>query len=738
MDRSIRSRVAALERNGGGIGFGFLLVLLVSACAGSRGHAVERRPPTATPEAQGGEQNLSKDEHPSTSEGIVEEIFGVQIKDPYRWLEDAQDPGVQTWMSTRDLSTREYLSQLPGRAALKARLKELLYVDRRSAPDLRGSRYFYTVKPADREKALYYWREGKAGAERVLIDPNALSADGSISVGGVFPSRDGKYAAYLEKVNNADSSTLKLLEVASGRVLAQDQIEGLRYTSPSWTPDGGGFYYTWRPDDPSIDETERTAFAEFRFHKLGTDPKHDVTIHPRTGDASKWLGGGVSYDGRYLFVVIGSGWTKSEVFLRLASDDAGPFLPLTRGLEAQYNVATYGERLFVHTNEGAARYRVFETSFKGLKREHWKEIVPEHESAVLQQVDVVGGRLVLRYLKNAFTELQIRTLDGRLERTIALPAIGTASSLLGNEDQDTAYYAFSSFTYPNEIYEISVKSGAQKLYDREKVPAQPSDFAVEQVWYPSKDGTQVPMFVVSKRGIERNGKLPTLLYGYGGFNNSMLPGFSATLFPWLEAGGVFAMPNLRGGGEFGDDWHRAGMRERKQNVFDDFIAAAEYLIRAGYTAPRHLAISGGSNGGLLVGAAMTQRPELFRAVLCSVPLLDMLRYHKFGLGKAWIPEYGDPEDSADFQILRAYSPYHHVKPGVRYPTLLMLSADTDDRVDPMHARKFVAAIEAASTAEPAALLRIEVNAGHGGADMRSKTVERSADEYAFLFNQLSD
>lgn len=677
----------------------------------------------------------------SKKDNISEVLFGVTIDDPYRWLEQDDSASVKEWMTEQDAFARARLEALPRRDSIKQRLTELLYIERRSAPRHKQGRYFFTVKPADREKSIHYWKLGKQGQPKVLLDPNTMSDDGSLSIGGVFPSHDGKLVAYLEKPNNADTSNLKVMDVDTGALRAVDEINGLRYTRPSWTPDNTGFYYTWRPTDPAIAEEERTAFTEIRFHRLGTDPKTDRVIHPKTGDATKFLGSGLSYDGKYLFIYIGRGWTKSELFVRRTSDETGPFLPLTRGLEARYSVATYRDRFYILTNEDAPRYRVFETDFNNLAREKWKEVVPESDSGVLDSMDVVGGHLVLRYEKNAYTELQIRDLDGKLVRTVSLPTIGTASALLGHEEEDEAYYGFSSFTYPSEIYEVSVSSGEQRLFDRVEVPATPEDFVVKQEWYSSKDGTRVPMFIVHRKGLKLDGKNPTLLYGYGGFNSSMLPAFSSARFPWLEAGGVFAMPNLRGGGEFGEEWHRAGMLENKQNVFDDFIAAAEHLIGAGYTSSRHLAIGGRSNGGLLVGAAMAQRPELFQAVLCGVPLLDMVRYHRFGLGKAWIPEYGDPDRAEHFSFLHAYSPYHALKPQVRYPALLMLSADTDDRVHPMHARKFVAALQGINSevngARPT-YLRIEVNAGHGGADLRSKYIERTADEFAFLLDQLQE
>jgi len=391
---------------------------------------------------------------------------------------------------------------------------------------------------------------------------------------------------------------------------------------------------------------------------------------------------------------------------------------------------------YFHTNEGASNHRIFKTSAEKPDRPHWREIIPEDKEANLEGFSLVGGHLVLEYLRNAHSELRIATLEGKPVRTLDLPGPGTTSSMVGLEDDDEGYFVYSSFTHPPEVRQISLRSGKQNVWFRVSVPVDPSPFVVEQVFYPSRDGTKISMFIVRRRDFVPNGQSPALLYGYGGFLVSLTPGFKTSIYPWLEAGGIYAMPNLRGGGEYGAKWHDAGKGRYKQNTFDDFIAAAEWLIAHKYTSASKLAIYGGSNGGLLVGAFMTQRPDLVRAVVCAVPLLDMLRYHLFGSGRTWISEYGTAEKAEDFAVLQAYSPYHHVRPGTRYPALLMLSADHDDRVDPMHARKFVAAVQAASRSGLPVLLRIESNAGHTGADQVRRQVEQSADMYAFLMHEL--
>ena len=673
---------------------------------------------------------------------IVDDLHGARVADPYRWLEDVAAPEVQGWMRVQDDHARAQLASLPGGPAFRARLAELLYVDAVSAPVRRGTRNFYTRRHKDREKAIYYVREGEHGEERVLLDPNTLSPDGSVSVHGVFPSRDGRLLAYKLSVNNADASTLHLRDLDSGRELT-DLIDNARYATPAWTPDGRGFYYVWLPRDASIPPDVLPGRAEVRFHRVGDPGTGDRIVAPATGDASRFVGVQLSRDGRHLFISHQHGWNSTDLyFMDLLEETAIPvpadspapgFRSLVSGQPALYDVIAWRGAFYIHTNEGAPRYRVFKVDPARPARADWREVVRETE-ATLEGTQVVGERLVLSYLRDAHSELSLRDLDGRPTGDIVLPGLGTTSGLVGEPDDPRAYFHYTSFTQPDQIFETDVRTGAATLWREVDVPIDTSRFVVEQVRYASKDGTEISMFIVRRRDLALDGRRPTLLYGYGGFNVSLTPGFSARAVAWVEQGGVYAMPNLRGGGEYGEEWHRAGMREHKQNVFDDFAAAAEYLIARGYTRPEQLAVYGGSNGGLLVGAFMTQRPELARAVVCAVPLLDMLRYHRFGAGRTWIPEYGDPDIAAEFAWLHAYSPYHHVPSDRPLPALLMLTADSDDRVDPMHARKFTAAVQHVS-ARPA-WLRVERNAGHGGADLVQQTIAREADALAFLQAEL--
>jgi len=669
---------------------------------------------------------------PSRTVEVTDVLHGVTVKDPYRWLEDGMSPETKAWMKAQDDLTRQRLASLPGRDGLAARLKELLYIDSVSAPQHRGSRYFFTRRHATKEKSVVYWKEGAGGAENVVLDPNGWSADGSASLGGWQASWDGASVAYQKRVNNSDEATLHVIDVATLKVSEVDVIEGAKYAGASWTPDGKAFYYTWLPVDPNIPTADRPGYAEVRLHKLGTDPKTDAVVKEKTGDPTVFQNADLTRDGRFLFLVISHGWTSQEVWFRdlAVNPSTVGWTPLAVGIKAHFDADGFDGRIFVKTDDGAPKGRVFAVDPAKPERAAWKEIVPERRDATLEGYEIVGGRLALNYLKSAASSLEIRGTEGRLVREIALPGIGTVGGPVGRDDEDEAYFSFTSYTTPTSIYRTSVKTGATSLYFQVKVPADLTPYTVSQEFYPSKDGTRVSMFVVHRKDMKRDGSARGLLEGYGGFQFAFTPAFSPSVIPWLEKGGFYAVPNLRGGSEYGEAWHEAGMLLRKQNVFDDFIAAAEYLEKEKWTSPARLVLKGGSNGGLLMGALITQRPDLFRVSLCGVPLLDMVRYQLFGSGKTWISEYGSADDAAQFQALYAYSPYHHVKAGTKYPAVLIASADSDDRVDPMHARKFAALLQAASTGGPV-LLRIEKHSGHGGADLVKATVAERADEYAF-------
>ncbi|MDQ3366364.1 MAG: prolyl oligopeptidase family serine peptidase [Myxococcota bacterium] len=671
---------------------------------------------------------------PSTrAEAITDTLHGVKIGDPYRWLEAEQAPEVQAWMKAQDDYARAELAKLPNRDELAERLKQLFYYDAISAPTHRKGRYFYTRKHADKEKSVVYWKQGEKGAEKVLFDPNTWSTDGSAGLGGWWPSHDGKYVAYAKKLNNSDETVTYVHDLASGKDLP-DTLPGTKYSGASWTPDGKAFYYTWVPPvSDKVTIADRPGFAELRLHRLGSDPASDPVVREATRNPQTFLGGGISRDGHWLVVSIQHGWNSSDIYFKDARKPDAPWVTLVEKVDANFDVTVWRDRFYVTTNHEAPRYRVFKVDPKQPARSAWKEIVPQGD-ATLESSTIVGEKLVLTYLRNAASEVSVHDLEGKLTRKIALPPLGTSGGISGNPDEDTGYFSYTSFTEPQLIYKTSIRTGKVSEWARIKLPIETAAMVTEQVFFKSKDGTQISMFIIRPKTAQKTGKHPTILYGYGGFNVNMTPGFASSRALWIERGGIYAIPNLRGGGEYGEDWHRKGMLLEKQNVFDDFIAAAEYLVKEGWTSSEHLAISGGSNGGLLVGAAMTQRPELFKAVICAVPLLDMLRYHLSGSGKTWMPEYGSADDPAQFKVLHAYSPYRRaVELGrTKYPAMLMDSADHDDRVDPLHARKFAATVQANQLADLPVLLRIERNAGHGGADMVKQQVERVADQLAFL------
>jgi len=721
-----------------------LLMMMVGVVAGCAPMAREvapsqdaqRKPVAVADGGAGGGAKAMKRLYPASRQEAVEEVLhGEKVADPFRWLEDEKSSEVQAWVKAQDEYARGALAGLPPREGLVRRFRELLFVEAVSLPRMRGERLFYSRTHPGKDKAILYWREGN-GPEHVLLDPNDWEPQGKVSLGYWMPSWDGRKVVFQFKPNAADMAILRVADVDTGEWSTVDVIDGGRYASPSWTPDGAGFYYECLDMDPALKTDERPGHTDVRYHALGTDPKADPVLFPATKDPTTLLGQALSEDGKYLFVYVNRGWSQTDLYLKRLGgkgEKKEAFQLLAQAKDTRYEAAAWKDELYLLTDEGAPRQRIFKVSAAHPERKNWKEIVPEDASASLESASIVGGHLVLNYLRNAASELKVATLDGKVVRTVALPGLGVASGMSGLPNRDDAYFSFSSLVTPQQVYKTSIREGGMSLWGKVELPIDPSPYTVEQVWYPSRDGTKVSLFLVHRKDLKQDGENPVLLYGYGGFNVSMTPAFSATLYPWLEAGGVYALANLRGGGEYGSEWHEAGRGKYKQNVFDDFIAAGEYLVRERYTRPGKLAIQGGSNGGLLVGAVMVQKPELFGAVVCGVPLLDMLRYHLYGSGRTWIGEYGTPENPEDFKVLRAYSPYHAVKSGVRYPPLLMMSADHDDRVDPFHARKFVAALQGVGQAEKA-WLRVEANAGHGGADQLSKLVESRADALAFLMD----
>ncbi len=585
---------------------------------------------------------------------------------------------------------------------------------------------------------VLYVREGLHGQDRVLVDANQLAADGTIALDWFEPSEHGKYVAYGTSPSGSEMSTLHIIETKTGKLLS-DTIERTRAASIAWKLDNSGFYYTRYPKKGDVAEGQEMYNRHIFYHELGSDPGDDPLIFGEGRDAEDWPNVTLSHDGRWLLIQVEQGWTKTELFLVDLKFDK-PASRVTTGKNFLYSGQVFDGKLFITTNEDAPRYRVFVTDATNFDRENWKEIIPQAD-AVLQGTGVFGGKLFAQYELNASSQIKLFDLEGKKISDLALPTIGTVFGSGGKWDRDELFYGFQSFTVAPSIYHYDLKDGSTSLWAKVDAPSiDPAAYEVQQEWYHSKDGTRVPMFVVHNKGLKKDGRNPTLVTAYGGFNVSLTPTFSRTAYLWMEHGGVYVVANLRGGAEFGEDWHRAGMLDKKQNVFDDMIAAAEHLIAEKYTDKNHLAVQGGSNGGLLMGAMITQRPDLFRAVVCQVPLLDMLHYQDFQIAKLWIPEYGSAENPDQFKWLYAYSPYHHVKPGAEYPAILFMTADTDTRVDPMHAKKMAALMQAeaknGASHERPILLRIETKAGHGAGKPVIKQIEEFTDVYSFLFWQL--
>jgi prolyl oligopeptidase len=684
---------------------------------------------------------------------MVDIYHGTKVVDNYRWLEDGTSPATQKWVSDEMSYTRAILDPLPGRDGIHKRLTDLLSIGSITPPVLAGKYYFYTKREGMQNQPVLYVRDELNGPDRVLVDANQLAADGTIALDWYQPSEHGKYVAYGTSPSGSEMSTLHVIETKTGTILP-DTIERTRAASVAWLHDNSGFYYTRYPKKGDVPAGQEMYNRHVFFHLLGSPVETDDPIFGEGRDPEDWPSVSLSNDGRWLIINVSQGWTKTEIFLKdLKSDKAS--IRLTTGKNFLYGADVYEGKVYITTNEDAPRYRVFVTDAGNFERDAWKEIIPQTD-AVLQGAAVYGGKLFAQYEQNATSQLKLFDLDGTKITDIPLPAIGTVFGTGGKWNRDEFFFGFQSFTMPPSIYrgallhrEITNNPPSNEppafvntsLWTKVDAPSiDASGYEVAQEWFKSKDGTRVPMFVVHKKGIQKNGKNPTLLTAYGGFNVSLTPTFSRTAYLWMEHGGIFAMANLRGGAEFGEDWHRSGMLDKKQNVFDDMIAAAEHLISEKYTDKNHLAIQGGSNGGLLMGAMMTQRPDLFRAVVCQVPLLDMLRYQNFQIAKLWIPEYGSSENPDQFKWLYAYSPYQHVKAGAEYPSILFMTADTDTRVDPMHAKKMAALMQAEakngqSKTRPI-LLRIESKAGHGAGKPVTKQIEEFTDVYSFLFWQL--
>jgi len=672
---------------------------------------------------------------------VTDDYHGHKIDDPYRWLEDGKSAETQKFTDEQNAHTRQLLDAVAGRDKLRARLGRLLEVGSVSVPYDAGPYYLYTRREGSQNQSVIYVREGLKGKERTLVDVNALAADGTIALDWWSFSRNGKYVAYGTSANGSEDSTLHAIETATGRLLPE-KIEHARSAAVAWLPDGSGFYYSRYPRPGDVPAGQERYQRRVFFHAMGdlanVDGLKDPLIFGEGLGVDDWANASLSDDGRRLLITIYSGWSKSEVLMKDRNDLKARFIKLTGGGNFLYSAQIVDDQIYITTNEDAPRYRVFKAACAKPERKDWKEIIPPSADSIDQVTQVIGNRLFVPWLKNASSALSIFTLEGKKIADVPMPTYGSLTGLGGYSASKEAFFGFVSYATPVTIYHLTL-DGRATVWQTIQSDVDSERYEVRQVWFNSKDGTRVPMFVVHRKGLKLDGTNPTLLTGYGGFNISRTPGFDENgMILLLEHGGVYADVQLRGGAEFGEDWHRAGMLDKKQNTFDDFIAAAEYLIANKFTDKNHLAIQGGSNGGLLMGAAFTQRPDLFRAVLCQVPLLDMLRYQNFQIAKLWIPEYGSSEDPQQFEWLYAYSPYHHVKEGTIYPAILFMTADTDTRVDPMHDRKMTALMQtaAANGADRPILLRLDTKAGHGAGKPRGKVLEDYVDSWSFVFWQI--
>jgi prolyl oligopeptidase len=654
---------------------------------------------------------------------VTETVHGITIRDPYRWLEDQQSPETRAWIDEQNAYTRSVLDPLPGRAAISKRLEELLKTERFGTPVVRKGRYFFMRRLADQNQYTICLRNGLRGADEVLIDPNKSGGDQTTSVNIEDVSEDGAWVAYGTRQGGEDEVAVTILDVDAHK--ESDRLPRAQYAGLQITPDKRELYYSKRLAEGS----------RIYHHWIGKDSASDEAIFGAGTGPTEFVTTDVSRDGKYLGLYVTHGWgKKTEVYFKDLQSN-GPIVPVVTDLEAEFNCEFAGGQMFVETNWNAPNGRIFAIDLSNPARANWREVVAE-SSSVIESFSVTGGRLAVNYLESVNSSVKIIDASGKHIRDIAFPTLGTVTALAGRWDSQEAFYIFTSFAQPATIYRYDVATGKQDVWARVKAPIDPAQFQVRQVWYSSKDKTRIPMFLVFKKGLRLDGNRPTLLSGYGGFLINETPVFRTDAVTFAEHGGIFALPNLRGGGEFGEKWHRAGMQENKQNVFDDFIAAAEWLIENGYTKPARLAISGGSNGGLLVGAAMTQRPDLFQAVACQYPLLDMVRYHKFLLGKLWIPEYGSSEDAKQLEVLYKYSPYHHVQKDVKYPAVLFVTGDSDTRVAPLHARKMTALAQASTGSDRPVLLRYDTKAGHSAGLPVSKQVEEQTDILSFLLAQV--
>lgn len=688
------------------------------------------------PGASAGDANRSRYPEAPRSE-TVDDYHGTKVADVYRPLEDPDSEPTRAWVEAENKVTAAFLDAIPAREPIRARLTALWNYEKFGVPHREGGRYFFTRNSGLQNQAVLYTVPSLDAEPKVLLDPNTLSPDGTVALTGTSISDDGTRLAYGLAKAGSDWQEWRVRDVESGQD-RDDHLKWIKFSGASWAKDGSGFYYSRFPEPKAGEDLKGVNYYQkLYFHRLGTPQADDTLVYERP-DQKEWeFHGSVTDDGKYLIITVAKGTDdKYRVLYKDLGTPDAPIVELIDNFDHEYSfIDNDGPVFWFKTDRDAPRGRVIAIDTRRPKAENWAEVIPQ-SGETLGGVAVVGDRFLASYLKDAHTQVKVFGLDGKPEREVELPGLGTATGFGGKRSDRETFYGFTSFNRPATIYRYDVAEGKSETFRSPKLAFDPDAYETTQVFYKSKDGTRVPMFITHKKGLALDGKNPTLLYGYGGFNIPLTPAFSASNLVWMEMGGVFAQPNLRGGGEYGEEWHKAGTKAKKQNVFDDFISAAEWLIEHKYTSTPKLAISGGSNGGLLVGACLTQRPSLFGAALPAVGVMDMLRFHKFTIGWAWVDDYGSSDDPELFKSLLAYSPLHNIKPGTCYPPTLVTTADHDDRVVPAHSFKFAAALQAAQSCNNPVLIRIETKAGHGAGKPTAKIIEEAADRWAFLVQVL--
>jgi prolyl oligopeptidase len=681
--------------------------------------------------------------YPEARKGdVVDDYHGTKVPDPYRWLEDVDAPETRAWIEAENRVTEAFLAQVPERDRMRRRLTTLWNYPRYGPPFKKAGRYFFFKNDGLQNQSVLYKQASRTAEPAVLLDPNTFSDDGTVALATLALSEDSRHLAYGTAASGSDWVEFRVRDVESGRDRT-DHLKWIKFSGASWTHDGAGFFYSRYPEpageNPLLAENR---FQKLYYHRLGTDQALDALVYERPDQPEWGIGAEVTDDGRYAILSVWLGTDRRNRVYYLDLGNArrprvtGEVVRLLDDFDASYGfVGNDGPVFYFVTDLDAPRKRVIAIDIRKPGRARWREVIPQGGD-VIELVSIIHDRFVVSYLHDAHSRLRVFGLDGRPLTDVALPTLGSLTQITGERKDDEMFFGFTSFLYPTTIFRYDFATGDTSVFKAPAIDFDPTTYETKQVFYTSKDGTRVPMFITHKRGVTLDGSNPTYLYGYGGFNVSLTPAFSVSILVWLEMGGVYAVPNLRGGGEYGEEWHQAGMHERKQNVFDDFIAAAEYLIAQGYTSPAKLAIAGGSNGGLLVGAVMTQRPELFGAALPAVGVMDMLRFHRFTIGWAWVTDYGSADSVQQFPHLYRYSPYHNIRPGTRYPPTLVTTADHDDRVVPGHSFKFAAAMQAAQAGRAPVLIQIETKAGHGAGKPTSKLIEEQADRWGFLVNVL--